>query len=228
VQTKVSSGAWEELSAVKQLNSSSNATSPTVQTCFFALQAACRGTFETGCLDCAQQHANSLRTAGCTNDDIHAECSTGHLMQMNVSISAKGYPYDNHPRFIAGVQSINAGQNYMWGSTDSAPTIYTQCIDYSPSPADVVWYAGTSLDTYADGSLQWDQIVLQLKGTPDMGPLGNTSKFKLSGWSNNNISACLPPKGCLDQKWQDYTVDPGESITFHDVWRIDYHGLCKK
>ena len=207
-------------------------TSSTDLKCFFALRDACRGTSTSGCMACATQHANSLIAAGCTNDDIRAECNTGHLVRMNVSISTT-----YHPMFIIGLHTFNGNTGYDFDSYTSAPTmVQDRCVEYSPSPNDIYWYLGTSVGTGTTYGLPpkfgVTQEALQLKGTPDIGPLGNTSKFELwglSGDDNGGVLPCLPNGGCLaTTEGQNYTLEAGESITFQNGWQIDFHGFCKE
>jgi hypothetical protein len=172
---------------------------------------------------CATQHANSLQAAGCTNDDVRAECNTGHLVRMNVSISTT--VGSNNPMFISNFHT--ADDNTVYYMDSSAPTIVQGCVEYSPSPNDIYWYLGTSIRTWSGPpKLGVWQTALQLTGTPDMGPLGNSSKFELWGFSGDAMLPCLS-NGCLGTTGgEEYTLEAGESITFQSVWRIDFHGMC--
>ena len=133
--------------------------------------------------------------------------------------------------FIIGFCTRGDNTEYELDSFTSAPTIVQDCVEYSPSPNDIHWYMGTNVNTWAGPpKLGVTQVALQLTGTPDIGPIGNSSKFELwglSGDDNGGVLPCLHNGGCLATTGgQNYTLEAGESITFQNVWQIDFHGMC--
>ena len=197
------------------------------------MRNACRGTFETECLACAGQHAVSLTSAGCSNDDIRGECSTGHLMRVNVSVSAGKDP--NKPIYLVDLHTYDDAHFYSPDQSSAAPKTIQSCVEYSPSAKDLWWFAGTGLASYTNGAIRLDQLVLQMQATPDMGPLGDSATLTLAGWtskyggggSTSNISQCDMGCHAANSGRVDYSMKAGQTIAFQNIWSIEFHGFCE-